>query len=64
LGVYSYMIIADTLEGNIYGKLNGEYWAYVGLGLNLDVSTQCFWQFLAYGETQAHALGVELAMVG
>jgi hypothetical protein len=58
------MIIADTLQGDVYGKLNGEYWAYVGLGLHLDVPTQCIRQLLADGETQAHALGVELAMVG
>ena len=57
------MIIVDALERNVYGNAHGEYRAYVGLGLHLNVPTQCIRQFLTDAETQTHALGVELAMV-
>jgi hypothetical protein len=57
------MIIVNALQGNVHGNLNCENGAYVRLGLHLDVPSQCFRQLLTNGETQAHALGVELAMV-
>ena len=63
LGVDRFWIIIDALQVNVHRNLNGEYRPNVGLGLHLDVPTQCLRQLLADGETQAHALGVELTVV-